>query len=121
MELVDFLLQRIAEDEWTAKRALELHLTARLADQSETVARRYGSQEPPDVPNAPDLLWWTAQDVVQWLGGYGPARIQAECEAKRRILDIDIDSGFHPANREILAAMVFPYRNHPDYDPAWAL
>lgn len=67
-------------------------------------------------------------------GGWSPARVLAEVDAKRRILD-----GFEPAlaqeeldpadmeNQAVLgtlervaALLALPYAEHPDYRPEWA-
>ena len=69
-----------------------------------------------------------------------PERILAECEAKRRIVEREhIDCAGHPgpfqshddygagycwrADEEnaTLLDLAAPFRNHPDYDPAWGV
>ena len=144
-DLTEFLLARIAEDEHDAKRALGLDLSVRLRTQAERMVHQHGSPDPPDEPNAADSLWWTAQDVVQWLTPYGPARVLAECEAKRRIVAahplttdaipqgyVGKSAGFGCStchdwdgmtealgNCETLRALAMPYADHPDFRPEW--
>ena len=62
----------------------------------------------------------------------GPARVLAECEAKRRIVakaqraDKAFERHIQPATSaasfaltEVLGYLAAPFRDHPDYDPAW--
>ncbi len=102
MDLPEFLLARIAEDEDDARGA------------------RYVTLD----------HWWLPEFA-------DPARVRADCEAKRRLVaeyvaardarnnattDPQIFMAFqtaitamHPA----LAAFTLPHANHPDYDEAW--
>ena len=129
-DLTEFLLARIAEDEFDARRAVGLGLASRLMGQADQVVARYGSQEPPDEPNTADRLWWTAQDVHQWLTPHGPARVLADCKAKRRIastMQSAINGGWQSQSREeiefvatrTLRALALPYADHPAYREDW--
>jgi hypothetical protein len=110
--LTEFLLARIAEDEAVA-------LEARDAPR-------------PSYATA----WYTGAEVPLPLGiglikTMSPARVLAECEAKRRIvgdftgerLDADYndcgDECVGNALHWVLRALALPYADHPDYDPAW--
>lgn len=105
--LTDFLLARIAEDEAAASRAGSHNGVGVYANDN------YGCL------------------LVQ------PARVLAECEAKRRVIDaawecqemLDIEhhlrdrseleaAGDYPATLRHLAQ---PYADHPDFDPSWAV
>ena len=138
MHLTKFLLARIAEDEVDARRAFGLDLAARLKDQAERVAHQHGSATPPDEPNAADRLWWTTQDVVQWLAPYGPARVLAEYEAKRRIVTEWLEgvnrldehgrpthmfdpflSALLKSHERWLRLLASIYADHPDYREEW--
>ncbi len=84
MTLAQFLLARIAEDEMVAK-------------------------EVPGPSDETGLSWW---------GEYGhlsvsPARVLADCEAKRRIA--------HRPNCPpwVLRYLALPYTDHPDYREEW--
>jgi hypothetical protein len=104
--LTEFLLARIAEDEGTAIYA----------------QTRY-DLEPEDWGG-----WWFGHQ--QHYSRYDPARVIAECEAKRRIVERHANSGASgcyicaEAEREqvecveqrILAAV---YADHPDYREEW--
>ena len=62
---------------------------------------------------------------------HDPARVLAEVEAKRRILDeyeqatgqyathSQVSAGEEIGLRFALKAIGLPYADHPDYDPAW--
>ena len=61
--------------------------------------------------------------VAQW----DPARVLAEVEAKRRILDkldeieriVDAREVWSIDVDDLRRDLALPYRDHPDYDPAW--
>jgi hypothetical protein len=116
MTLVEFLLARIAED----------------AGIAESV-----SPPPWHVVDADDEVYVISQDfgeevavtdhlnvdhIMQW----DPARVLAECEAKRRIIDQaeqwieNYDEGTDPMSAATLRLLALPYADHPDYDPKWA-
>ena len=60
-------------------------------------------------------------DVYSALGGADPARVLAECEAKRRIVDaacLDVWEG-HPLSDSALMALAAVYADHPDFDESW--
>ena len=96
--LVEFLLARIAEDEAVARYTLDNHPPFRHAIEDGYLREDY----------------------------HDPARVLAECEAKRRIVEIHQDwpvliqtePTLEPADPEDLAQ---PYADHPDFDPAWRL
>ena len=57
-----------------------------------------------------------------------PARVLAECEAKRRIirdlyagagLDNEWDAGYTNAIAEVLRRLALPYADHPDFREEW--
>jgi hypothetical protein len=59
----------------------------------------------------------------QGLGDY-PARVLAECEAKRRIVDLfpkaaQDGDGWNEAGIQVLEALALPYADHPDYREEW--
>lgn len=85
-DLSSFLLARIAEDEKVARLAPD-RIAERLEQQGDEIARRYGDSEPPEgAVSVADALWWTTKDAVSWIRRHNPARVLAECEAKRRIV-----------------------------------
>jgi Family of unknown function (DUF6221) len=107
-DLAEFLLARIAEDS----------SLAHLADEDAQRLR----------PITDDLAVPTDGDRrVAHMFRWSPARVLAECEAKRRIVEDYLAqvnshrSGWdartprdHP-----LRALALPYADHPDYRPEW--
>lgn len=138
--LTEFLLARIAEDEeaarvaarcsswdWTAHGSILLYLDA---DRN---AEPLGQVEN-----------YRQDDALRHIARYGPTRVLAECEAKRRIADMHTsdatwDGGeecaqcsFHEAYEGFndvsetfpcttLRLLALPYADHPSFDPAWAV
>jgi hypothetical protein len=131
LTLTEFLLQRIAEDE------------ERAADAGHGGTRRQGQ---------PLSRWVATQDglfltldgtlstysplrglagrptVINHVARWDPARVLAECEAKRRIVKLcaDIEGKAVEGNwwnlqehEAILAALALPYADHPDYREEW--
>lgn len=116
-DLVAFLLTRIAEDEQVATAALPGPWRAERRLEP-------GPPEwPPDVQVLHDLLGHTgavgsarisepdAAHIARW----DPARVLAECEAKRLLVDVFKD------REPTLKYLVLPYREHPEYRVEWAL
>lgn len=65
-----------------------------------------------------------AGHVARW----DPARVLAECEAKRRIVGehsripgdgINFTIAEQDRAEDVLLALALPYADHPDFDPAW--
>jgi hypothetical protein len=113
--LVEFLLARIAEDE----RVTRDEVARREKWQRGLVAGfARGS-----VPALASLEW----DDPGCPGD--PARVLAECDAKRRIVRAagqwagaaseDYHDGLNAGLNAALRLLAVPYADHPDYDPAW--
>jgi hypothetical protein len=95
--LADFLLARFAEDE---------------ADAQAEVAR--------------DLVAHGETDPFYAYRFMDPARVLAECEAKRRIVELlaaggrdEARAGMDAARERLLPLLALPYADHPDYRPGW--
>lgn len=122
--LVGFLLARIAEDEQTARDADRISPSTwgeSLARLETTLHMRPGR--------------------VAHITRHDPARVLAECEAKRQIVEHvrgwdapqtrgpsrghprtdDYARGVQYGGNATLRLLAQPYSNHPDFDPAWAL
>ena len=118
--LTEFLLARIAEDE----------VVARLAQS--VIAGTDGDWQ--DVTQPLTLAKTLAGEL--WAQKYGyayehiarhdPARVLAECEAKRRIVEAhrkqvedDDPRAWIVASQIALRSLAAVYADHPDYDEAW--
>ncbi|WP_425956966.1 DUF6221 family protein [Xylanimonas sp. McL0601] len=62
--------------------------------------------------------------------GWGPERVLIECEAKRRIVEHVIGSGwsgylddpdFKGDGWAVLVNLAAPFTSHPDYDEQWSM
>jgi hypothetical protein len=139
VELVDFLRARLDEDERVAREAAQ-HAGAALA----TAAAREGAWKPPyDGPE-----WWNDYDhifvvcdrpgqprkvmiadcgsgaftLTPHIARHDPARILAEVEAKRRIVDRYAwlcEHGDTGGTAWVLPLLALPYADHPDYRNEW--
>ena len=110
--LVEFLLARIAEDEVLAADLGELWLLVTDADR-----RMLGT----GVREGMSSVFGVADGAP---AGRAPARLGAELDAKRRI--VDYCSGQVPADDRdgsggygmtVLQLLALPYADHPDYRP----
>jgi hypothetical protein len=129
-DLVAFLLARMAEGE----------AVAREAGERVYVCDHCG------VPTSPDGEWADGADHLpnhhsNWLPVHDPARVLAECEAKRRIVELhsadpvpqrmvygtivacstcgDVDDNPTEWPCETLCLLALPYADHADYDEGW--
>lgn len=110
-DLTEFVLARIAEDE--------------------AVARAAGS-------SGEDLRWWVdgpAKESGKWwiystgekfahehtahhIARHDPARVLAECEAKRQMVWLS-EHGCGDDYERVQHALAMPYADHPDYKKSW--
>lgn len=115
MTLTEFLLQRIADDEAAARHVADLcqdsHFASIVRDHAELAAG----------------------DCPSWISDYDPARVLAECEAKRRIVEFYGDREVsvalsNEASAEVYAAesieramqfLAAVYADHPDFRDEW--
>lgn len=107
--LADFLLARITEDE-AAARAFE---SGRSGDAGGIWGR--------DTDGPGDVAVVAAFEGVG--GPADPARVLAECAAKRRRVEITIDARDELdlwQGEALLRLEALPYAGHPDYRPEWA-
>lgn len=128
MTLADFLLARIAEDEaaarsahpspwkhspWHPGRFACIEAPASMHGGNRVVIL---SKDPDSVMSVPHILRWE------------PARVLAECEAKRRIVEIhqigndpcdEHDASMRSIPCETLQLLALPYADHRDYQQEW--
>lgn len=104
VDLSEFLLARITDDEARAAR----------------IAEGYADEE----------HFWAPGHIVNLGALVSPARVLAECAAKRQIVSLcqrlerkSLNDNLWNIDEadEILAALALPYADHPDYDEAWRL
>lgn len=139
MTLTEFLLARITEDEARAEAAADAadygrHHALNLGrPQGRPVVRSWTSSKHGKtvwIANqgqivTTNLEHGTGQHIARW----SPARVLAECEAKRRIVAEALDYSPELAEGDngewafdrVLHALAQTYADHPDFDPAWAV
>jgi hypothetical protein len=102
--LTDFLLARIAEDEAT------------IRNRSDSAPVHYVGCYYYNNSISPDE--WSAKhcDCAEFADPV--PRQLAECEAKRRIVDLT-QHGCGDDYERVQRALALPYADHPDYRPAW--
>ena len=114
--LVEFLLARIAEDEDAARRA------------GAVIPPGDGWYRVPQLAIAdPEFAEWFGRAYLH-IAGQNPARVLAECEAKRRIISLhrqyewpscDGGDAHGPENCETLRILASVYADHPDFRAEW--
>lgn len=146
MELVDFLRARLDEDEAAAKAATpgpwwhnpgkqwldpEAFEKYDLAKGEEFVG--YGGPHPftgAVCATGPASHAQSMADATHIARFADPARVLAEVEAKRALIDAcehadtratypDFEGGLYSGLRDALEYLARPFRAHPDFDPAW--
>ena len=147
-DLVEFLSARIAEDEAVARTAGEPPWDEWRYDDggevyhAETRRRAPNMRYPNGVTNDTEgLSPAVTEDVGPHIARHDPARVLAECRAKRRIVEAFADAeravatydhdnpipaywqewGNRHALASVLESLAQPYADHADYDPAWAM
>ncbi len=130
MSLADFLLARIAEDEALARRAAQEFDGVGVSTRPTWGRRQWEFRVDRRNPA-----------LVDFLVAHSPARVLAECEAKRRIVELHQPRRQHPewvamgqlpscaecgsdVSRRVwpcatIGTLALPYADHPDYDEAW--
>lgn len=145
-DLAEFLLARIAEDEAAAKRACGQYRSRRWhVDKLEETVLWYPPE--PDAAEAErrhgltvTADQWRGQtiesagdQIAPHIARHDPARVLADCAAKRRIIERTgalaahlNETGQTMPDRHsaelvdgILADLVLPYADHPDYREEW--
>jgi hypothetical protein len=118
--LAAFVLARIADDEATARAAVR---TTEAGDVPGWYWSNAGDAvflDETDVPVAcgpwkQAMHQPTAQHIVRW----DPARVMAECEAKRRAVQTLASRLDDEPEEHLLRLLAMPYADHPAYRPEW--
>ncbi len=109
METTEFLLARIAEDESVAKGALRKS-SYEWSDNAFTEAVELAQGE------------GAVKEATEHIARWDPARVLAECEAKRRVVESverAMRTGTSGLGPSVVRTLALPYADHPDYDEAW--
>jgi hypothetical protein len=122
MTLTEFLLARIAEDETDARAAY--YEGQRWLSEEEAVVAADRDLEP--------VLLLDRKCDAEHAANWSPARVLAQCEANRRIIEraADVIGDEDPATSldedgwislvwEIMYELALPYADHPDYREEW--
>lgn len=144
-DLAQFLLARVAEDEERALRAPAGPW--RLTEITEGIGLRWYMVEgapPPAGTSRPDqgadgdptsVVDVEEESLGRYFERFDPARVLAECEAKRRIVELHSGTaewcgwtqggdGTHADmgdDCDTLIALAQPYADHEDFQEAWRL
>ena len=124
MNLAEFLLARIAEDEAAAAAAVSRRDGV---DKWEAVGS--GTVVGPGYDKVKHVMLPSSEDgAARHIARHDPARVLAECEANRRIVALhgevdpcDAHDGatFETVDCETLQVLALPYADHPDYRQEW--
>jgi len=102
-DLTEFLLTRIAEDEAVAR--------ALSSQEDYMLSQSFYGHSSVDAP------------VTAFMERFGIARVLAECESKRRIMeecaDLASSEDVYTHADLILHALALPYADRPEYREAW--
>lgn len=146
MRIEEFLPARIAEDEAVA-RAAALRYGPKWSEDVRFVQFDDDEHNLYVIMDAEGREMMESAELSEWRATahgarHDPARVLAECEAKRRVIEqageatsdrYSVIGEFCVGREEtqeamdtdpgdlILRALAAVYRDHPDYDPAWAI
>ena len=129
-DLAEFLLARITDDEQAARECAKIY-----PPPWDMYDRGHSAKVQADAPHFRHVVDLDQDQValgeVEWLGDaiehvsrHDPARVLAECEAKRRII-ADLGPPYWKAGGSsspydaALRALALPYASHPDYREEW--
>ena len=104
LTITEFLEARIAEDEALATSAIRDAEDRDLATWEVDALEIGGSLPGPQM---------TAR--------FSPARVLAECAAKRAMVELSVNWDGYTRQTDILRTLAAVYKDHPDYREEWAL
>ncbi len=119
-DLAGFLLDRIAEDEEAAREATPGRWSWSGGTWNYLLADE-GAGTSAAVVESDAPLYVSVSDE-EYIGRWQPARVLAECEAKRRI--VEQQTMFRPdmlgyRERQTLCLLALPYADHQAYREEW--
>lgn len=125
LSLSDFLLARIAEDEAVAHAAAKVESASWWVDGPAQVSGKHWVYATGEK--------FTSRDVAEHIARHDPARVLAECAAKRRIVEelvlpyiaerrrlMNGQPSWGDEHPDLLRILAAPYADHPDYREEWA-
>jgi hypothetical protein len=115
MELVEFLLARIADDEAHARNAFGEHndVGPEWTEIWSGAVELGGNQT-----DGPELLLTNDSQVSRHIERWDPARVLAECVSKRRLIQLGEKDSYWD---DVLRILAIPYTEHEDFNPDWRL
>ena len=127
MNITEFLLARITEDEEVARGAIDPSGYNTSPDGRWVIVEVPYEGEWPRTPDADDVVW-SGSEWALHASRHDPARVLAECAAKRAIIEgcmsvLTVMSWEYEdapdLARDTLEALAATYSDHPDYQQAW--
>lgn len=130
-DLADFLLARIAEDEAVvygiapglSPGPWRNHMSDPDAGGQWSVQARQVAPGKTNAVVVSDAAPWSlargSTPAMAHVARWDPARVLAECEAKRRIVELNVYAYDDPPYRYCLRLLALPYADHPDYQESW--
>jgi hypothetical protein len=118
-DLIEFLRARLDEDERSARAAIERGMSVWEAHEQGRVAMV-------SLPDGDALIYDEGSpndDQARHIARWDPARVLAEVQAKRRIVDEVVPEmeTVEYQSRKLLGLLATSYADHPDYDLAWVV
>lgn len=111
MDLAEFLLARIAEDEAVARAA---YYDGQRWYAEEEIIDRW-----PECDCGTPVMSANRKAEAQFVADWQPSRVLAECDVKRRIVEHCIDYSDPYETELVVLLLALPYADHPDYDESW--
>jgi len=129
--ITDFLLARITEDEEVARGAISPSGYNTSPDGRWEIIEVPYEGEWPRNPDAENVVWSQSEWALH-ASRHDPARVLAECAAKRKIIadreridrnasDTEWAMGYSDANYSALRALAAVYSDHPGYRSEWSM
>jgi len=121
--LTEFLLARITEDEQVARTASWFDRPPIEPTPDWTYKGDGYEVEPGVTHDREGIAAAVNPEEGTHIARHDPARVLAECEAKRRIIamhgELCFGNGDRGAGDEVLEHLAQVYADHPSFDPTW--
>ena len=122
MDLAEFLLARLDEDE-SAARAAFADLEQRTDDGRWEVPSNYGADEA-RIEGVGIIIYDEGghdREQALHVARHDPARVLAECDAKKAIVELfsSRDEAWAATRDVLFELLALPYNSHPDYQESW--